>query len=289
MDNIQLAPSHLAQRPENAELASRAQASAMTAMVAAKNSPRNTIKAEERILEACKRKGLAEEAQYTYPRGGKKVQGASIRLAEAMAQNWGNMECGVTELEQRDGESTVQTYAWDLETNTRITKTFSVKHIRTKSEGYGADKKLVSSKLDDPRDIYEMVANQGARRLRACILAVIPGDIQDSAIAACNATLAGDTSEPIQDRAKKMVKTFNAMGVTQEHIEEYLGHNLDAVLEMDLVTLRGVYRSINDGMSKPSDHFNIPEKKSKKKAATLKEGTSDGKGNDAGDVANMVP
>jgi hypothetical protein len=41
-----------------------------------------------------------------------------------------------------------------LETNTRREVTFQVPHIRyTKKGGY---------RLEDPRDIYEMVANQGA-------------------------------------------------------------------------------------------------------------------------------
>ncbi|BBP90994.1 hypothetical protein BsIDN1_46120 [Bacillus safensis] len=41
-------------------------------------------------------------------------------------------------------------YAWDLETNTRQTKIFTVKHER-KAKG-------AITKLNDPRDIYELVA-----------------------------------------------------------------------------------------------------------------------------------
>lgn len=266
----------MAQRPENAELASRAETQVKAAMAMAKMYPRNMIEAENRILQACQRKALAEDALYAYPRGGKKVTGPSIRMAEALAQCWGNLDCGVKELDRRDGESTVESYAWDLETNTRISKTFTVKHTRTKNEGYGADKKVIHTKLEDDRDIYELTANQAARRLRACILAVIPGDIIDNAVAECGKTLAGGSTEPLIDRAKKMVKAFSSMGVTQDNLEEYLGHKLDAIIEMDLVTLRGVAKSIKDGMSKAEDHFNIKPKGKKKKAATLNEGTNDG-------------
>ncbi len=75
-------------------------------------------------------------------------------------------------------QSTVEAFAWDVEeANTRQTKVFQVRHWRhTKQGGY---------KLTDPRDIYELVANNGARRLRACILGVIPGDVIDAAVA-CN-------------------------------------------------------------------------------------------------------
>jgi len=132
------------------------------AMVIAKRFPRDEVEAFNRILLSCKRKSLAESAMYEYPRGGSKVTGPSIRLAEAIAQNWGNIDFGITELEQKNGESQVMAYAWDLETNSRQTKIFSVPHVRSTKKG--------NAPLTDPRDIYEMVANQGARRLRSCIL-----------------------------------------------------------------------------------------------------------------------
>lgn len=59
------------------------------AMVIAKRFPRDEVESFNRIMQSCKRKSLAESAMYEYPRGGTKVSGPSIRLAEAMAQNWG--------------------------------------------------------------------------------------------------------------------------------------------------------------------------------------------------------
>ena len=96
------------------------------AMVIAKRFPRDEVESYNRIMQSCKRKSLAESAMYEYPRGGTKVTGPSIRLAESMAQNWGNLDFGITELEQKNGESQVMAYAWDLETNTRQVKIFSV-------------------------------------------------------------------------------------------------------------------------------------------------------------------
>lgn len=102
------------------------------AMVIAKRFPRDEVESFNRIMQSCKRKSLAESAMYEYPRGGTKVSGPSIRLAEAMAQNWGNIDFGITELEQKNGESQVMAYAWDLETNTRQVKIFSVMSKRSK-------------------------------------------------------------------------------------------------------------------------------------------------------------
>jgi hypothetical protein len=165
------------------------------AMVIAQKFPRNQSRAFTNIMEACKRKSLAERAVYSFPRGGKSVTGPSVRLAETMARAWGNLDFGVIELEHQQGESTMMAYAWDLETNVRQTKVFTVKHIRDKKGG-------VSVKLEDQRDIYELTANQGARRMRACILGILPGDIVDAAVEQCDKTLAGN-EEPLIDRVSQ--------------------------------------------------------------------------------------
>src|SRR5690606_36069410 len=78
----------------------RAAQEVQAAMVIAKRFPRDENTAFARIMRACKRKQLAEAAIYAYPKGGTNVQGPSIRLAEALAQAWGNIDFGVIELEQ---------------------------------------------------------------------------------------------------------------------------------------------------------------------------------------------
>ncbi len=232
-------------------------------MFVAKQYPRDETAAINRILQSCRRKALAETAMYVYPRGGTKVTGPSIRLAETLARCWGNMDFGIVELEQRNGESSVMAYAVDLETNVRQTKTFTVKHQR-KARGSVVN-------LDDPRDVYEMTANQGARRLRACILGVIPGDVQDSAIAECNKTLREGNSEPLIDRVRKMVDAFGKeFQVTQEMIEKRIGHDIGATDEHELAMLRGIFQGMRDGMSKREDHFEVEkprEKRATKSAA----------------------
>jgi hypothetical protein len=214
----------------------------------AKQYPRDQFTAYQRIKQACERKSLATIACYEYPRGGQKVTGPSIRLAEVIAQNWGNMTYGVTELEQKNGESTCMAYAWDLETNVRSEKIFTVKHER-KARG-------AMQKLDDSRDIYELVANMGARRQRACILAVIPKDVIDAAVEECDKTLAGQNTEPIIDRIKKMLDKFKAeFGVSREMIEKRIGVKVDNFTEKDVLSLIKVYNSLKDGISKREDFF----------------------------------
>ena len=148
------------------QMVSRQTQEVQGAIFMAKQFPRDEYAAIQKIERMCERMNLAEQATYSYPRGGTQVTGPSIRLAEAIAQAWGNIDCGVIELESKNGASEMMAYAWDLETNTRVTKMFKVKHVRDTKKG--------QQTLSDSRDIYEATSNFGARRLRACVLDVIP-------------------------------------------------------------------------------------------------------------------
>lgn len=245
---------------QNGELASRNTQTEMmisrqaqevqAAMVIAKRFPRDEVESFNRIIRSCQRKSLAENATYEYPRGTTKVSGPSIRLAEAIAQNWGNIDFGITELEQKNGESQVMAYAWDLETNARQVKIFSVPHIRSTKKG--------NIPLTDPRDIYEMVANQGARRLRSCILGIIPGDVVEAAVNQCEKTLINGEKKPVIDLVREMAAIFkDEFGVPLEAIEKYIGCKSEAFSMKDLVKLRRVYSSLHDGMAKREDFFEL--------------------------------
>ena len=222
------------------------------AVLMAKHYPRDQHAAIARIKESCKRVGLAEEAEYEFKRGGSKVCGASIRLAEVLAQCWGNIDCSIIELSQENGESQMMSRAWDLESNAISSKVFTVRHERDTKQGI--------KKLEANRDIYEMTANQGSRRLRANILAIIPGDVVDLARAECAKTLNGSNDEPIADRVAKMVDYAATFEIDKDQIEEYMGKKVDALSNIDLVRLRKIFTSIKDGMSEPKDWFAVKGK-----------------------------
>ena len=150
----------------------------------------------------------------------------------------------------------MQAYAWDLETNTRVSKTFTVEHTRDTRNG--------KKHLTDDRDIYEATANFGARRMRACILSVIPGDVVDMAVAECKKTMIeGSGKEPMQDRLLKMLDFFKkTYKVTQEMLEEYCGRPFGNFGNEEIFTLQGIAKALNDGQAKPEAYF--PELKKEK-------------------------
>lgn len=229
----------------------RAIAEVQAKMVVAKRFPRDEARAYDRVMAACSRPSLAAVAEYSYPRGGQTVRGPSIRLAEELARCYGNIVYGIRELSRKDGVSEMQAFAWDLESNVESTQNFTVRHVRDKKGGGQA--------LTDERDIYEVTANMGGRRLRARLLAILPPDLVEAAVEQCRKTLAGNSEEPIADRVRKLIEAFKRFGVTSTHLSTYIGKKLDDILPEDIADLRAVYNSLKDGHAQPSDYFGAPK------------------------------
>ena len=232
---------------------SRELAETQTKYLMAERFPRNEVAAMDRILNAFSRPTLAEKAAYQFARGGSDIAGPSIRAAEAIAQQWGNMDSGWREL-QRGTDATgvpfseVEAFCVDLQSRNSKRLQFIVRHWRdTKKGGY---------KLTDERDIYELCANQAQRRLRACILASVPGDVTEAAMQQAEVTLKSkaDTSP---EAMLKMVEAFSHFGVTREHIEKRIQRRLDAITPAQVVSLKRIYASLRDDMSAPADWFEI--------------------------------
>lgn len=226
----------------------RSVAEVQAALVIAASRPRNELRSRDRLLQACQRVGLASSAVYEYRRGGSSVSGPSIRLAETAARAWGNMTYGFRELSRNSGVSECEAFAWDLETNTKAVRQFSVRHRRdTKKGGYD---------LTEERDIYELMANQAQRRVRAAILEIIPGDIIEDAVDQCERTMSAHVGN-IEEATRNLLSTFAELGVTREAIEKRLGHRIDAIQPAQVLSFRKIYVSIRDGMSDPKDWFDL--------------------------------
>lgn len=233
-------------------------------LVIAKRFPRDEFKAESRILESCKRISLANSAIYGYPRGGEVVRGPSIRLAETMARYWGNIKYGFREIERNGNKSMAQAYCWDLETNTEVTRDFVVGHARDTKKG--------QKKLTAERDIYELIANYGQRRVRAAILEIIPGHIVEEAMKQCQKTLSEQgKNEPLIDRMRRCLKSFEKYGVNKDHIEERLKHPVEAINEEELFDLQIIFNSIKDGEKPRHEWFKINKPTTEGKAQEISE------------------
>lgn len=214
-------------------------------------NPRDPVKATDRIINACARPSLAEKSTYVYKRGGSEVAGPSIRLAEAIAQEWGNFESGFREVgrgvdQTGVGYSDVQAYATDLQTRSTKRISFRVRHWRdTQKGGYA---------LKEERDIYELVANMASRRVRNCILSVIPGDVIERALDQCALTMKTNADNS-PEQISKIIETFAEIGVSKQQIEKRIQRRIESIQPAQIVQLRRIYVSIKDGISSAEDWF----------------------------------
>lgn len=231
--------------------ASRAITEAQGKLLLAKQFPRNYTSCYASAIEACQRKGFAEKAFFSYPRGGQTVTGVTIRFAEEMARCYGNLDYGIKELSHEDGKSEMQAYAWDLETNTVSSQNFTVEHIMETRQG--------NRKLTSQRDIYERTANDGARRLRSRILAILPPDMIEDCIVECKKTLAGENNIPLIDKVKNMVTAFAKLGVTKEMIEKRLNHTIESINADELTEYIGIFNGLKQKETTISDWFEQPK------------------------------
>lgn len=232
--------------------------------------PRNIDEVKKKVQLECVRPELAENAVYRYARGGTEIKGPSIRLAECIARAYRNITYG-NEILSDDGESAIiRAYAFDLEANIQAERIFRVEHVR--------DNGVI---LTSGRDKYENEANLAQRRVRACILELIPGDIVDLAMHIVSNTM-DKYMKVTPEKITKIIKVFEEYGVTLKMLESFVQRRIDAITSDQLKRLRQIAMSLADGISEPADFFDLslteeeakpvqpaPEKKASKPAKAL--------------------
>ena len=224
----------------------RAIAEVQAAVVVAQQVPRDMSRAEAEMKDVCGRLSMANSAFYAVPNRG---NGPSVHLMRELARIWGNLDYGVRELRRDDAaeESEIQAFAWDIQTNTRSTRTFIVPHARMKA---GNRQKLI-----DLGDIYLNNQNIGARAVRECISTVLPRWFAEQAIDICEATLEHGEGEPLPARIDKMVNAFRTINVSTEQIETKLGRQHGSWTAADVARMGVVYRSIKAGDAIRDEEF----------------------------------
>lgn len=228
---------------------SRAAAEVQAAVVVAQQCPRSIQNAITEMRASCQQMTLAERAFYRYPKGGQTVTGASVHLARELARCWGNLQYGLVEMRRDDeyGQSEMQAFAWDVQTNSRNSSTFIVPHRRDTKDG--------PKQVTDMRDIYELNTNNGSRRVREAIFAILPPWFVEEAKDLCNQTLRNGGGKPLNVRVADAIKAFEGIGVTADRIENRFERASDKWTEHDVAQLLVIFKSIQRGEVTAEDEF----------------------------------
>lgn len=228
----------------------RAVAEVAAAVGIAKQYPRDTNRATEQMQELCGRLAVASRAFYSVPKRG---SGMSIHIARELARIWQNVDYGVRELRRDDeaGVSEIQAFAWDQQENVRSTRSFIVPHARIARGERQA--------LTDLGDIYLNNQNQGAKAVRECIFAMLPGWFKTEAEERLRKTLEHGDGKPIEQRRTDAVDKFKDLGVTQAQIEAFLKRDMGQWGARDIAELTKAYMSITqDGIAKTEFFIETP-------------------------------
>ncbi|MGW4670135.1 hypothetical protein [Streptomyces sp. NPDC004324] len=231
---------------------SRAVAEVQAAIVVAQQVPRDINAAIAEMRQSCQQLFLAERAFFRYSRGSGNITGASVHLARELARCWGNIQYGLVEMRRDDdyAQSEMQAFAWDVEKNSRNSSTFIVPHKR--------DQKGGPKQLTDMRDIYENNANNGARRVREAIFAILPPWFVEEAKQICTKTLADGGGKPLPQRIADAIRAFEGIGVVQDRIETKLGRPSGKWTEHDVAQLLVAFQSIQRGEVTADEEFPLP-------------------------------
>ena len=214
------------------------------AILVSRQFPRDENYSLQKVMKQCETVRFAEKAMYGYSKGGTLIEGASIRLAESVARNWGNLSFGWEILQETGDGAHVRAFCWDMESNVSNDIKFYVPYER---KAHGSIKKIF-----DARERYEHVANMATRRLRACIMRVVPMYVFEEAIDFCKRTL-----EKGGINVDKLLTAFAKFGVTKKMIETRIGHSSGSISNGEAVQLRTVYQSIKDGFKDVGYYFNV--------------------------------
>jgi hypothetical protein len=228
---------------------SRAMAEVEAQVVIAQRFPRDQQAALAAMRDTCGQMRLAEKAFFRYSRGGGTVTGPTVHLARELARIWGNITYGINELSRDDahGQSEMLVFAWDLQTNTRPSQIFIVPHMRDKRGG--------AERLTDLRDIYEVNTNQGARRLRQAIWAVLPPWLVEEAEEICAATLREGGGVPLAKRISAAVDMFAGRGISAERLERRVERPRKDWTAHDVAQLGVIWKSLERGEIRIEEEF----------------------------------
>lgn len=223
----------------------------------AKRYPRSVKMFRNKVLElATLNEAIAGECIYALPRGGKTIEGPSIRFAEIVLSAWGNCRVGSKVVGEEDSFLVCQGMFHDLESNAAIA--MEVKRRITDSKGRRYNEDMIG--------VAGAAGTAIARR--NAILSGVPkafwADLYDSA----RQVVAGDF-KTLANRRAAALQAFVIYGVTDKQIYDFLKVSGYEDITVDhLVTLRGVLNALKDGSATPEDVFpkvaEVSEKKPSK-------------------------
>lgn len=245
-----------------AETASAAVAAQATAQIQARyivamRRPRDWDDVRVRILKECRRPSFADVAMFSLPRGGKKIEGLSIRFAEAALRCMTNVLPEQITVYDDAEKRIIQVSVTDLEANLTYSKQITVAKTVERSKPMDDGFFFTVRNNSQGRKVYtvpatedDLLAKEGAlvsKAIRTLTMRMLPGDITDEADTLIRVTLRDRAAKDPDGERKAIADAFSTLSVLPSDLKDYLGHPLEQTSPAELVELRGLFTAIKAG------------------------------------------
>lgn len=212
----------------------------------AKHYPRNIQKGFQNALSTVQSsREIAESCFYTVPRGGKKISGPSVRLAEIMASNWGNLRVKTTIVDEGRDSVVCQASCIDLETNVGVS--VEVRRRITNKEGQRYSDDMINTTTNAASSIA----------FRNAIFKVIPAVYVQPIYDAARVLAVGKESD-LDDRRNRCIKYFESLGVPSTVLLKHLGKMKATDIKLDDIEyLLGIQGALRDGDADVDEIFSL--------------------------------
>jgi hypothetical protein len=221
--------------------------------------PRDWDVVRFQLLKDCGRFGFADAAIWEIPRGGKQIDGLSIRFAEAAGRAMGKLDERVHVIEDAPGYRRIEVAVIDCESLYRVSREIQVeKTVERKklAKGQDAVSQRVNSygepvyRVEATEEELVMMANALISKVRrVLLLSLLPADIKEECEARCHETINKGINEDPEAMRKRISDSFAKVGIFPEDLAEYLGHPLAKVTPKETAELRGLIQAITQGQS----------------------------------------
>ncbi|RJX21828.1 MAG: hypothetical protein C4570_02140 [Ammonifex sp.] len=173
-------------------------------------------------------------------------------MARALAQIYDNLYWETTIVKETEDGVIIAVSVWDPETNKSAKAEDLVKRLVQKK----TDKGTIWVTADEMR-MREVINRRAAFLLRNCLFSILPPDLVEDVGAQCLQTLKSEIKDP-EGEKKRLLLEFGKLGVTVDMLNEYLGH--DKWTADDILEMKGVLITINEGQMSVGDYFNQKKK-----------------------------
>lgn len=244
-------------------LAERAKAEVQARFIVALQRPRDVAEARVRILAHCKRRGFAERAEYAKPVGGQSIVGPSIRFVETALQEFGNVLPESTVVYDDEDKRIVRVSVTDLERNITHSGEVVVEKFVERRQTKNGDEVIGQRQNKQGATVYRIRATEDdfankqasaeSKKLRNLGLRILPADVVDEAMHACQVTRHATSAQDPAAAQKAMADAFFAIGVSPAALAEYLGHPVEGCSPAERDELLAVYTAIKEGIAAWTD------------------------------------